>query len=474
MTKFTLTAFAIAGFVLFLFNVSSSVKHDRSSSNDNAAEGSVVTQNEQEPQQSEFSSQKHIEAWLRGDDLSDAEKQPPKDHLIPTSESIAMFENRIKKSPKDPRNYVMLGRLNLRFAKESDDFSKFVEAENLFRKAIDLGDNKLTAHTYLCRALLAQHRFKESEVIAHKVLQQFPGNELAKATRGDALMQLGKYTEAKEIFASLLRQSRNAPMLARMARIHELTGNSDLSVKLLSEAAALQSESSGNANDEAWFYWRLGDLYLNRGELKQAKENLNEALRIAPKDAHALSSLAKVYVAEGVKSKAIECYEASIRSLDLPPIRLEYANYLKFIGDLKGAKEQLDAAGVAINEEAKDPIAGPAHVRERIKWLISSERELPLALTLAKEELSVRQDIYTYDLLAWCQFKNGMSKKAIDTIARAVSTEVQDARVWFHAGKIHEKSDPQQAKIYFAKALEMNPYFDIGQVSEARAFLASK
>ncbi len=100
--------------------------------------------------------------------------------------------------------------------------------------------------------------------------------------------------------------------------------------------------------------------------------------------------------------------------------------------------------------------------RELALFYADHERKLPEALELARRELEVRKDLYTYDVLAWALYKNGQPQEALSAMRRALSLGTQDARLFFHAGMIyHRLGQPQEAERYLQRALAVNPAFHI-------------
>ena len=410
------------------------------------------------------------EAWLRGDDLPDEQRGSHPQLLIPTGKSVSFFERRIEKWPSDPRNYVMLGRLYLRQAKETDDFSRFVAAEECFKKSIALGDKKYVAHTFLARALLAQHKFAESATVATKAWKANPKNELAHATMGDAALQMGEYEKARSIFETLLKESKTPALMARLARVKELTGELEQAFELLKEATAKQAEFSADPRDDAWFHWRLAEFKFGQGDLDAAQKYANRALEIVPDDAHSLATLAKIQAIQGETTQAIENYQKSVALLDAPPTRLAFGELLEKENRIDDAETHFVAAETAMAEEAQDPNAGPAHARERAIYFLRRDKNLAKALDIASQELKIRKDIFTYDLLAWAQFKNGQFVDAAKTIENALKTDCRDALILFHAGMIHNKlKNDQQSLEFLKRAIEVNPHFDLILAEQAKS-----
>jgi tetratricopeptide (TPR) repeat protein len=94
--------------------------------------------------------------------------------------------------------------------------------------------------------------------------------------------------------------------------------------------------------------------------------------------------------------------------------------------------------------------------------------KLPEALELARKELEVRHDIYTWDTLAWVLYKNGRSQDAAQAMDKALSLHTSDALLLFHAGMIyHSLAKDSAARDFLTRALETNQPFHIFQVDLA-------
>jgi tetratricopeptide (TPR) repeat protein len=87
---------------------------------------------------------------------------------------------------------------------------------------------------------------------------------------------------------------------------------------------------------------------------------------------------------------------------------------------------------------------------------------LPDALELARKELELRQDVYTWDTLAWVLYKNGQFKHADDAMNKALRLHTLDPMLLFHAGMIeHSLGLDSLAKSNLHAALKINPQFHI-------------
>ena len=87
-------------------------------------------------------------------------------------------------------------------------------------------------------------------------------------------------------------------------------------------------------------------------------------------------------------------------------------------------------------------------------------RQLDDALTLARKDLELRQDLHAYDTLAWVCFKKGLQIVAETVMEKALSQGTTEAPLLYHAAKIAQAAgDQERAKKYFAQARSANPTF---------------
>ena len=108
------------------------------------------------------------------------------------------------------------------------------------------------------------------------------------------------------------------------------------------------------------------------------------------------------------------------------------------------------------------------HNRDLALFYADHNLKLNESLELARKELEVRRDIYSWDVLAWSLYKNGKFPEAADAISHALSQGTRDAQLFFHAGMIYESvGDSAKAKGFLRQALATNPHFNILNAEKA-------
>jgi tetratricopeptide (TPR) repeat protein len=165
-----------------------------------------------------------------------------------------------------------------------------------------------------------------------------------------------------------------------------------------------------------------------------------------------------VKAAQGKPQEAIDRYKRAQASVPLPDYAAAlYALYLG-AGKPSEAKKQIelidvvDRLGQATGEKTNRNLA--------IIYADRGER-LDRALELMREELKVRQDVYTNDALAWVLHKNQQNTEAQQAMDRALKMGTPEPTFYYHGGMIAlalgRKADA--AKL-LRRALELNPKFD--------------
>jgi tetratricopeptide (TPR) repeat protein len=93
-------------------------------------------------------------------------------------------------------------------------------------------------------------------------------------------------------------------------------------------------------------------------------------------------------------------------------------------------------------------------------------------LELARKELEVRHDIYTWDTLAWVLYRNGRFQEAAEAIDKALVLRTNDPLLLFHAGMIyHSLAKDSAAEDFLRRALKTNPHFHVLHAEEANRTL---
>lgn len=390
-------------------------------------------------------------------------------NVPPMAEAIETVQERIKQNPHDAVSYTLLGNLYIRQARETGDISGYNRAEESLNRALELLPGYGSAGASLASVYYARHEFAEALDLASQVYERDWRNTSALAIMGDAQLSLGNYAEADEIYRKLEGTAESPALLARLANLNELKGNPEEALKLIRRAAGLTLNSSSTKENTAWYLLRVGDVYFNMGNIKDAGRYYEASLRVYDNYHLALAGLGKVRAAEGNYEESIAYYQRAVSIVPQP-------DFLAALGDVYMADGQEEQARIQYETvEAIGDLAAlntQVYNRQLANFYSDHDMKLSKALDLALAELDARKDIFGYDAAAWAQYKNGNYQEAQSLIQQALVLGTRDARLHYHAGMIAlALGDETQAREHLEEALEINPYFSIAGSETARATL---
>ena len=138
-----------------------------------------------------------------------------------------------------------------------------------------------------------------------------------------------------------------------------------------------------------------------------------------------------------------------------------------------------DGAGSAQTRDeiyAIERIGNAYRIDDRLLAVYYDDHDLrlPLAYLIARRELTLRDDVYTEDTIAWAAAKVGKWPEAREASRRAMAYHTPDSRILYHAGMIAlHFGDRVTAKADLEHALALNPTFHPTYADAARATLAT-
>jgi len=270
----------------------------------------------------------------------------------------------------------------------------------------------------------AGHRFAEAEQLARLALAA-DESPYAWGLLGDALMEQGRLDETEQAYQRMIDIKPGLQSYSRGAHLRRLYGDLSGAIELQRLAAA----AGGGRNSEAtaWALSRLALYELESGQAQRAIEAADGALRRLPAYAPALLARGRILLAGGDAASAAESLEQAVEANPLPEYRWALADALRSLGR--------EAAATAV--EADLLRAGAMDdPRTTALFLATRGDDVATALRLARRELESRQDALTYDAWAWALLASGQVEDARTAMADALRTNVQDARLFLHAGAI--------------------------------------
>ena len=404
--------------------------------------------------------------------------------LGPTSETdkqILTLQDHVKQAPGDYAGYDGLGSAFFQKARETGDIAYYDLAEQTLKKALDLAPPDFRAAdplVHMALVYMGEHRFSDALAYAQKAIGTGSGNLAAFAIEGDAYTDMGDYDEATAAYSTVqsLGQATSSPLAlaymndSRMAYLRFVHGDSAEAIRLMKSAIAAALQTNVPRENLAWLYFELGERYFQTGDLENADFSYQSAITADPHHYRSLAGLAKVRAAQGRLEESIQIYQRSIAIIPFPVYVAELGDVYTKAGRAHEAQQQYDLVEYIGHLSKLNQVLAN---RELAVFYADQGIKLPEALELARKELEIRHDIYTWDTLAWVLYRNGRFQEASEAISNALAMHTNDALLLFHAGMIcHRLGKDSEAEDFLSRALKTNPHFHVFHVDEASRTLA--
>jgi tetratricopeptide (TPR) repeat protein len=384
-----------------------------------------------------------------------------------TAGLISSLQETLRTNPNSVKPLDLLGLAYQQAARETGDPSYYARSEQALRRALRLAPDDLLATSGLGSLALSRHRFDEALAFGRRARALSPGTALNYGVIGDALLELGRYPEAFRAFDKMSALRPSLSSYARIAHARELIG--DVPGAIAAMKLAL-SASLGQGEAEAWTHVQLGKLHWSVGRIDAAAAEYRAALRAFPGYAYALDQFARAQAAHGRYGAAIATAQQAVDRVPLP-------QYVAMLGDLYRVtgQERLARKQYALIEVIQRLLAanGVKSDLETALFDVDHAIRLPQALALARAARAERPSIEGDDVLGWALARNGRCSEALVYSKRALRLGTKDALTFFHRGAIERcLGHDAAARMWFARALHLNPHFSILWAPTARKGLA--
>ena len=278
----------------------------------------------------------------------------------------------------------------------------------------------------LLRAHVLQnlHRFKESETLARRLVQQ-RGLSFDYGLLGDALMEQGKLNDAVEAYQRMMNLKPDLRAYARAAHMRWLKG--DLSGAIEAMQLAVSAGSPSDGESAAWVNTRLAFYLFQAGKFDEAEQRCAFALSLQSNYPPTLLLTGKILLAQNRLREAMDPLQKAAKLNPLPEYQWTLAEALRAAG------RENEASGIEAQLRQRGATSDPRTVA---LFLATRHESSETALRLARAELDSRSDVFTHDALAWSLAAAGNLTQAQSEMQRALAEGTEDARLFFHAAMI--------------------------------------
>ena len=331
------------------------------------------------------------------------------------------------------QSYVSLGYDYLQKARENGDPGNYSRAERSFDAALrrDAGD----VDALLGAATLAglRHDFREQLRLGAEAHRLMPESVGAYPEIADAQVELGRYPAAERTLQRMIDLKPNLSSYARVSYYRELHGDLDGAVDAMRLAV---SAGGGAPENVAYVQVLLGDLELQRGNVRAARLAYVAALRSLPGYPAGLVGLARADAAGG------DLGRAAVR-LRRAADRLPLTSTLVLLADVERTVGRDDEAGAALAAaRAQQTLYRQARTLPDAEAVTieanhgSPERAVRLGRRVWRAAPSVR----SADALGWALTRAGEPRQGLLWARRALRTGSLDPLFRLHAGVAARRS----------------------------------
>jgi len=380
---------------------------------------------------------------------------------------IGRLQRHLRAQPRDAGGWATLGLSYVEQARLTADPSYYPKAEAALGRALRErpADND-TAHAGLAALAAARHDFATARTQADQALAINPYGQNALAVRIDALVELGRYADARAAAGHADAVAPGTPILTRLAYVHELSGHVGEARRVLKLAAA----SATDPGDQAYVHDQLGELAWNSGRLPTAAREFGLALRHDPSYLPAVDGRARVRAARGDVPGALADHRTGVAALPLP-------QYLTGFGELLAAQGRADEAArqyAVAGTWARLAKAGGVATDLETALFNADHGDHAQAVQAARAEWARRHSVHVADALGWALHADGRDAEALAYAEKANATGYRNASFRYHLGMIEKALGKRDAaRRNLASALDLNKDFSPLYAPRARAALAS-
>jgi tetratricopeptide (TPR) repeat protein len=368
---------------------------------------------------------------------------------------VAELQSQLVANGKNEHSWVLLGLAYQQRARETGDPSYYAKSAGALQQARALDARDELVYSGLGSLALSRHRFREALGLGRKAHALNPYDARNYGVIGDALVELGRYRGAFGAFDTMNRLRPSLSSYARVSYGRELIGRTGAAIRAMKLAVDAATDT---AEPTAWTHVQLGKLYFNHGRYAAAAREYRIANTAFPGYAYGLDALAQAEAALGRYGRAIALEREAVALIPLPQYAGALGDLFRVTGRPALARRQYALIG-AIERLLR--ANGVKTDLEIALFDVDHGMRLRHALELARIGRHDRPSIDGDDVLAWALARNGRCAEALPYSRHALRLGTQDALKFFHRGMIERCLGHASARVWFRRALALNPRFSL-------------
>jgi tetratricopeptide (TPR) repeat protein len=258
------------------------------------------------------------------------------------------------------------------------------------------------------------------------------------------------------------------PSYNRLAWYQFVTGHVEQAIETMKSAIAADSPAAQNV---AWCWNDLGNIYFKTGRLEQSEQAYTKAIAAFAGYYPAYAGMGRVRAAQKRWKEAIEDFKHAQATVPMPEFAAALEDLYTLAGNPAESRKQRELLA-AIDRMNRS--AGERTNRNVALLFADHDRDLERAADLAENEIKVRPDVYTNDALAWVRYKQKRYGEAEAAAEKAMALGTPEPGFYYHSGMIALALGKKgEAAERLGKAAALNADFDPVQGAILRRALAS-
>jgi tetratricopeptide (TPR) repeat protein len=383
-----------------------------------------------------------------------------------TDAQIAADQKLVRTNPDNLHFQNTLAGAYIQKMRETTDFAYIDRASRIIDRVPSIEPGDYEALRLRSEIALERHQFAQVAEFSRQMIKTTSDDAWNWGTLGDALMELGQYDGAAEAYQKMVSLRPNQSSYNRASYYRWVMGDATGAIAIMQQAIAA---GSGSPENTAWCFVDLGNMLFKTGRLAQAADAYKAALQTFRRYYPAYAGLGRVQAAQSSFEEAIDSFRQAQAAVPMP----EYAAALTELYNRIGKKAEASGQTELIDVVDKMARANNEKTNRNLALVFADQgRNLDRALELAEAELQVRNDVYTFDALAWTLFKKGKLAEAAEAARKALQFKTPEPGFYYHAGMIaNALGNGAEARKNLERALALNPRFDVRQSEIAEAAL---
>ena len=382
-----------------------------------------------------------------------------------TAGVVHRLERRVARMPHDGNALAVLAIAYQQRARETGDPAYYRLSDTALQRASAAGWPLPLIAQGEASLANTRHRFSDGLRLARQSIGLDPEGGSAYGALGDALLNLGRYTQAFKVYDQMALKAPGIASFSRVANARELIGRPNAAVA--ADELALEADAT-IPEQIAWTMTQIGNVDFNMGRLGVAARAYRRALRRFPGYVHAEAGLARVEASAGHYHEAIARLRRAVAVLPIPAYAIWLGDILEVSGHKAAARRQYALVG------AIEKLFAANGVRTELQTAVfdlDHDRNVADALARARTAYESAPSIYAEDALAWGLYRTGRCEEARTHSVRALRLGTRDALLVFHRAMIERCLGSPSARSWFRRALAINPHFSFLWAPVARAQL---